>query len=95
MNCRTRFGIRDVPVLASNLEHHDARELGDLAPSEGRAFDGCLDGLPTHRLRPAEFLDKEPVEVKLLEAVAHPAEVDGHALSVFFSSGDLRRRSLL
>jgi hypothetical protein len=83
VNCGASLGIRDSAVVSGNLEHNNPGELRYLTPNKARAFHGHRNRLSAYRLRPAEFLHKEPVEVKLLEAVAHPAEIESHACSVF------------
>jgi hypothetical protein len=67
--------IRDSAVISGNLEHSNASELRDLTPNTARTLDRHRHRLSTCWLGPAEFLHKEPVEVKLLEAVAQSAEI--------------------
>jgi hypothetical protein len=80
---RACLRVRDMPVSLgrADFEHRDPGKLGDLLAFEPMAARLKGDGVPAQRLRPAEFLREQPLEVELLEEIFHPANIERHGYS--------------
>lgn len=72
------LGIGNMAVCDSDLEDSDTSKLGNLATKKLAVFDSEGHGLTVHGLRPAEFLNKKPLKIKLPQIVAYMVHVDRH-----------------